>query len=102
MMKIKIPILMLTDSLSLFAFITTASTTVEKRLIIDLEVVKKSYQQDEMEHIGLIRSETNLADCLKNANGNNSRINTLKSEIIMHPVDQWIDRSNTEDTSCQT
>ena len=45
MMSIKIPILMFTDSLSLFDVITKASTTIEKRLMIDLEVVKKAYQQ---------------------------------------------------------
>ena len=41
MMNMKIPILTFTNSLSLFDVITNASKKVEKRLMIDLEVVKK-------------------------------------------------------------
>ena len=62
MMNIKTPIMMFTDILSLFDVITKASTTVEKKLTIDLEVVKKASQQNEIEQIGFIRSEHNLAD----------------------------------------
>ena len=101
MMNIKIPIMMFTDSLSLFDVITKASTTVEKSLMIDLEVVEKAYQQIEMEQIGFIGSEHNLADWLTKINSNNALINTLKGARFTYPVDQRIDRSHNEDTSRQ-
>ena len=55
MMNVKILIMMFTDSLSLFVVTTKASTTVEKRIMIDLEVVKKGVPKNEMERIGFIR-----------------------------------------------
>ena len=79
---------MFTDSLSLFDFIKKSSTTVQRKLMIDLKVVKTAYQQNEMEKIGFIRSQHNLADCLTKANDNNSLIKTLKLANISHPVDQ--------------
>ena len=96
MMNIRKPIMIFTDSLSLFDVITKASTTVEKRLMIDLEVVKMAYQQNEMQQMGFIRSEHNIADCLTKSNSNDALVKTLKFAKINHPVDQWIDRIHTE------
>jgi hypothetical protein len=45
----KIPIAVLTDSLSLFDVITKASTTAEKRFTIDLSVLKQAYDHREVE-----------------------------------------------------
>ena len=53
---------MLTNSLSLFDVITESKITTEKRLMIDIKVVKDSYQRNELRNIGFIRSENNLAD----------------------------------------
>jgi hypothetical protein len=61
-MKQNIPIVILTDSLSLFDVITKATTTAEKRLMIDLCVVKQAYECSEVDTIGFVRSEYNPAD----------------------------------------
>ena len=63
--------------------------------MVDLEVDKMAYQHNEMEQIGFIRSEHNIADCLTKSNGNDALVKTLKFANINHPVDQWIDRSHT-------
>ena len=64
MTSLDIPIVMLTDSLSLFDVITKAKITSEKRLMIDVKVVKDAYQRNELHNIGFIRSEYNPADAL--------------------------------------
>ena len=64
MTSLDIPIVMLTDSLSLFDVITKAKITSERRLMIDVKVVKDAYQRYELGPIGFIRSEFNPADAL--------------------------------------
>jgi hypothetical protein len=59
----KIPILVLTDSLSLFDVITKASKTAEKRLMIDLSVLKQAYDR-RVETIVFVRTEHNPAEML--------------------------------------
>ena len=49
-----LPIVMLTDSLSLFDVITKSTITTEKRLMIDIKVVKDSYQRNEVQNIALL------------------------------------------------
>lgn len=70
---------MFMDSLSLFDVIAKASTTVEKRLMIDLETVKNAHQQAELGQIGFIRSQQNIPDCLTKGNGNEYLISTEKT-----------------------
>jgi hypothetical protein len=46
--KRSVDILMYTDSLSLFDVITKSSTTAEKRLMIDVVVVREAYDRMEI------------------------------------------------------
>jgi hypothetical protein len=91
--KQKVPIVILTDSLSLFDVITRASITAEKRLMIDLCVVKQAYERSEVGTIGFVRTEHNPADVLAKI----ARCAILERIIITanlhHPVEQWIERS---------
>jgi hypothetical protein len=57
-----IPIVILTDSLSLFDVLTKATAASEKRLMIDLAAAKESYKNREIETIGFVRTEYNPAD----------------------------------------
>jgi hypothetical protein len=88
----KIPIVVLTDSLSLFIVITKASTTAEKRLMIDLSVLKQAYDRREVETIGFVRTEHNPADMLTKVTRCPILHNILCSGQIHHPVEQWVDR----------
>ena len=63
-----VPLIMLTDSLSLFDVITKASTTREKRLLIDINVVSEAYPRFEINTIGFIRTQYNPADALTKVN----------------------------------
>jgi hypothetical protein len=87
----KIPIVVLADSLSLFDVITKASTTAEKRLMIDLSVLKQAYDR-RVETIGFVRTEHNPADMLTKVTRCKILHNILCSGQIHHPVEQWVDR----------
>lgn len=64
MAKLKIPLTMITDSLSLFDFKTKATGTTEMRLMIDLNIFKQSYYKFEIETIAFVNSANNLAGAL--------------------------------------
>ena len=92
MMNTPIPIVMLTDSLSLFDVITKSTITTEKRLMIDIKVVKDSYQRNELQTIGFIRSESNPADALTKVKRCTILDQILNSSQLDHPIEQWIDK----------
>jgi hypothetical protein len=60
----KLPLSFLTDSKSLFDIITKSSSTLEKRVMIDVAVARESYAKEELSDIALLRGELNLADAL--------------------------------------
>ena len=83
-----IPLIIMTDSLSLFDFITKATVTTEKRLMIDLNAVREAYQKHKIMDIGFIRSHFALTKMMT------SHIleHMLLHSKIEHPVEQWIER----------
>ena len=88
----EIPLVMMTDSLSLFDVITKCTQTAEKRLLIDLNIAKQAYKRREVEMIGFLKTEYNPADCLTKVMGSKVMENILKEAKIFHPVAQWIER----------
>lgn len=85
-----IPLVMLTDSKSLFDIMTTQKRTTEARLMIDVFVARQSYHRGEIDNIGLIRSEYNLADDLTKLSGNGALFRALMLGRVTHPVEDYI------------
>jgi hypothetical protein len=63
-LKRSVDILKYTDSLSLFDVIKMSSTTAEKRLMIDLVVVREAYDRMEIAQLAVLRTNWNPADAL--------------------------------------
>jgi ribosomal protein L10 len=80
--------LMYTDSLSLFYVITKSSTTAEKRLMIDLVVVREAYYRMEIAQLSFLRTKWNPADALTKVSRNTYLEIILKTGAIDHPVAQ--------------
>lgn len=55
---------MLTDSKSLFDVISKGSDTCEKRLMIDIAATRQAYDQENINELGWIRRDFNIADAL--------------------------------------
>jgi hypothetical protein len=62
MLSKRVPLTLLTDSKTLFYVVTKASYTRECRILIDLASVREGYRRLDINGIGLISSEENLAD----------------------------------------
>lgn len=76
-MSKKIPLRIVTDSDSLFKVITKSSNMMEKRLMIDVQAVREAYHEREIDDMGWIKSEVNLADRLTKMN---------KSDLIQRTI----------------
>jgi hypothetical protein len=91
-LKRSVDILMYTDSLSLFDFITKSSTTTEKRLMIDLVVVREACDRTEIAQLAFLRTNCNPADALTKVSRNTYLETILTTGTIDHPVAQWVVR----------
>lgn len=85
-LKRTVPILLLTDSQSLFAVLTTYSHTAERRLMLDLETLREAYTSKVIAKIGLIASERNAADAMTKLKANPSLWHLFSTNVIKHPV----------------
>jgi hypothetical protein len=91
-LKRSVDMLMFTDSLSLFDVIKKLSTTAEKRLMIDLLVLRKAYDRMEIARLAFIRTNWNPADALTKVSRNTYFETILTTGTIDHPVAQGVVR----------
>jgi hypothetical protein len=87
-----VPIIILTGSLSVFGVISKSTITAERRLLIDLDASKAAYTARELQHVGFLRTQCNLADAFTKV----KRCPILEVILIHgkldHPIEQWISR----------
>jgi hypothetical protein len=89
----KVPLLLLTDSESLFYTLTRDKYTRERRLLLDIAAVRNAYKSHEISNIGLIDSVYNLADPLtkvKSGVASDALLNVIKTGKIDHPIRCWV------------
>lgn len=87
----RVPITIFTDSLSLFDVISKATTTLEKRLMIDIASVREAYVKHDLEKLGFIRSQHSSADPFTKVMKCKALDDALNGRLD-HPIEQWIDR----------
>jgi hypothetical protein len=85
--KQNVPIVILSVDMN-----TKATTTTEKRLMIDLCVVKQAYECSEVDTIGFVRSEYNPADELTKITRCAILERILSTANLLRPVEQWVER----------
>ena len=94
MMEKPLPLAVMTDSRSLYDAMVTLNSTTEKRLLIDLRVLRDSYEKREITEIMWIPSGDNPADALTkstpNAAGAMRRLMD-RNEVAIVPKG-WVER----------
>lgn len=73
-----IPVILCTDSYSLYECLVKLGSTLEKRLMIDIMALRQSYERREVSEIRWINGEDNPADAFTKATPN-------------HTLERWID-----------
>lgn len=88
----KIPLRIYTDSLSLFDSLTNLNTTSEKRLLIDLSMLRESYERREIADVFWIPGDQNPADGLTKKSPCKALENLITTNKISITPSAWIER----------
>lgn len=92
MINKNIPLSLVTDSDSLFKVVVKSSTTTERRLMIDMLTAREAYQKREIDDMGWIRSDGNLADGLTKMNKVELIQKVMRTGKLDRIADQWVIR----------
>lgn len=83
-----IPLLLLTDSKWL-DLLTSNKSISRGRPMLDIFAARQGYSHREIDNIGLIRSEVNLADELTMMNGNRKLSAAMETNRLTHDVEDY-------------
>ena len=94
MLGTKIPLYLLTYSKSIFDTVTKLPNVSEKRLMIDMTSLRQSCNSGEIENLGHVLTEYNLADSLTKKMNSTVLRELMTTSKINRPVNLWILNSN--------
>lgn len=86
----RVPLFLFTDSYSLFSTITKSTSVREKRLLIDLAIIREAYSDKAVDNIGFVRTKFNMADCLTKSMPTEQMDEALSSGFLNHEVAEYI------------
>ena len=90
-----IPLVICTDSYSLYECLVKLGTTKEKRLMIDIMALRQSYERREITEIRWINGEDNPADAFTKASLNRALKRFINSTELTVRVNGWVQRPTT-------
>ncbi|KHJ31854.1 hypothetical protein EV44_g1966 [Erysiphe necator] len=88
----KIPIIMCTDSFSLYECMLKLGTTSEKRLMIDITALPQSYERRELAEIRWISRNDNPADAMTKSMPTVALKNLIERNGVRIRVEGWVER----------
>jgi hypothetical protein len=87
-----IPIIVCTDSYSLYECLVKLGTTKEKRLMIDIMAIRQSYERRELMEIRWISGQDNPADAMTKSNPNKALEKFVDTNRLQIRVEGWVKR----------
>ena len=87
-----IPLIIYTDSYSLYECLVKLGTTTEKRLIIDIISLRESYKNREIAEIRWINGTDNPADAITKASPNNTLETLISTNRLTIRIEGWVQR----------
>lgn len=88
-----IPLVVCTDSYSLYECLVKLGTTKEKRLIIDIMALRQSYERREITEIRWIHGDDNPADAMTKSTPNKALERFIDSNQLTVRVEGFVERS---------
>ena len=92
-----IPLVICTDSYSLYECLVKLGTTKEKRLMIDIMALRQSYERREITEIRWIDGDDNPADAFTKASPNRALERFIDNNELIVRVDGWVQRPTGSD-----
>src|SRR6266436_1109092 len=87
-----IPIIVCTDSYSLYECLVKLGTTKEKRLMIDIMALRQSYERRELQEIRWISGSDNPADTMTKSTPNKALAKLLDTNELEVKMEGWVRR----------
>jgi hypothetical protein len=87
-----VPLVLCTDSKSLYDCLVRLGTTIEKRLMIDLMCLRQSYERREIAEVKWIAGGTNPADAMTKAKPCGALTELIDSNRIEVQAKEWVER----------
>ena len=87
-----VPVVICTDSRSLYDCLVKLGTTKEKRLMIDIMALRESYERRELTEIRWISGEDNPADAFTKAGPNKSLSSLVDHNKLRVRIEGWVQR----------
>ena len=91
-LKSAVPMVIYTDSRSLYDSLVSLNTTTEKRLLIDLHLLRQAYERREIAEVRWIPTEQNPADALTKEKPTPAMVQLLQGTLRLTP-NAWVERS---------
>ena len=88
----EVPLVICTDSKSLYNALVTINTTTEKRLLIDLKVNREAYEMKEVAEICWIPTDQNPADGLTKERPNQALSRMIAENRLVLTPSAWVER----------
>lgn len=88
----QIPLSICTDSKSLYDCLVRLGTAAEKRLMIDIWVIRKAYERREIAEIKWIAGDSNPADALTKRKGGTALSRLIESNRLDIKALGWVQR----------
>jgi hypothetical protein len=87
-----IPLVVCTDSYSLYDCLVKLGTTTEKRLMIDVMALRESYERREISEVRWINGEDNPADAMTKGDANRALEGLINTGKLTVRLEAWVDR----------
>ncbi|EED22642.1 conserved hypothetical protein [Talaromyces stipitatus ATCC 10500] len=94
-----LPLVLCTDSKSLYECLVKLGTTREKRLMIDLMCLRQSYERQEITEVRWINGNSNPADAMTKSKPCRALQELIDTNKLRIDVDGWVERPSTKRTS---
>ena len=89
---IDLPLVLCTDSKSLYECLVKLGTTQEKRLMIDIMCLRQAYERREVAEVKWIKGESNLADAMTKSKASNALKTLINTNTLQLEVEEWVER----------
>jgi hypothetical protein len=91
-LQIDLPLVVCTDSKSLYECLVKLGTTQEKRLMINVMCLRQAYERREIAEVKWIKGNSNPADAITKAKPSNALTQLLDTNTLQLDVEEWVER----------
>jgi hypothetical protein len=92
-LQVELPLVLCTDSKSLYECLVKLGSTQEKRLMVDLMCLRQSYERRMITEIKWIDGDANPADAMTKGKACNALRDLIDTNKINLSTKEWVERS---------